>query len=192
MASVPTHRPSLLWWRRCTRYSVGLTTNPLWSTAGQYSCYDQVIVWFLFLLQWHCQQVRNVLCHSYHHWPLQEWECGGCLPGGEGSAYSEARPCSHSGEYDITIMNSIFTCSVQYYLTIQEQYQFVFEAVLIFLELFAMYSNFNWLWLCTTRMVINIYNIYINYCHVKFLKLTGVRLYNHAWNHFMLSVIVYV
>ena len=35
VASVPTHRPSLLWWRRCTRYSVGLKTNPLWSTAGQ-------------------------------------------------------------------------------------------------------------------------------------------------------------
>ena len=52
--------------------------------------------------QWHCQQVRDVLCHSYHHWSLQDWECGGCVPGGEGPAYPEARSCSHSGEYHIT------------------------------------------------------------------------------------------
>ena len=34
-AGAPTHRPLSLWWRRCSRYSAGLTKNPLWSTAGQ-------------------------------------------------------------------------------------------------------------------------------------------------------------
>ena len=60
--------------------------------------------------QWHCQQVRDVLCHSYHHWSLQDWECGGCVPGGEGPAYPEARSCSHSGEYHIaqTMHSSLF------------------------------------------------------------------------------------
>ena len=54
---------------------------------------------YTLLLQWHCQQVRDVLCHSYHHWPLQDWKCGGCVPGGKGSAYSKTGTCSNSGEY---------------------------------------------------------------------------------------------
>ena len=73
--------------------------------------------WFIsppLILQWHCQQVRNVLCHSYHHWPLQEWECGGCLPGGEGSAYSEARACSDSGEYCVTITLSVVFTNIYF------------------------------------------------------------------------------
>ena len=61
----------------------------------------------------HCQQVRNVLCHSHHNWPVQDWGCGKRLPGGEGSTYSEARSCSHNGEFN-TCTKLCTWCSISY------------------------------------------------------------------------------
>ena len=33
-------------------------------------------------LQWHSDSQWNVLCHSHHHWEMQDRGSGGCVPGG--------------------------------------------------------------------------------------------------------------
>ena len=49
-------------------------------------------------LQWHRESLWDVLCHSNHHWALQDRGSGGHLPGGEGSQGAETRSHPQCGK----------------------------------------------------------------------------------------------
>ena len=93
---------------------------------------------------------------------MQDRGSGGCVPGGQSSTYSEIWSCTEWGKNYclatlISLINviassnyiAIIMCTIWMIkhiivsLTlIQEQYRFIFELVLLFLDSFSIYSNF--------------------------------------------------
>ena len=73
---------------------------------------------------------------------VQDRWSGGCVPGGEGPQGAETWSCSHCGELLLYIAVAGIVCAIGSLSLPQVQYQMIFEAVLVFLDTFETYANF--------------------------------------------------